>query len=347
MAEIITAQGSATQRGTEIGRQTKWQMIQLVDLCRESPPAPFTWPETVKRSEPYYQQTQIHFPHLIAENDAAATAAGLDPQELFTTSVEELWATAPMNHNCTDVIAYPPASHTNQIWVGHNNDTDPKVAELTTVVERHLEDGLVILGVGTAGLFVSAGANSQGIVLTGNELTQTDIQEGGIPRIQLAMALLYAPNVTQAVSIALHPRRASSYNNIISSVQESVSVEASATAHRLIRPESGLIIHSNHYLTPGMQAYEGKPNYTSSLTRHRRATQLATQLHPLDRENMISILADHGEDNLPSENSICRHGESQTQFSFLANLTTGVIELAVGNPCQNRFEAIWQISSHS
>lgn len=349
MIEKVEVFGDATQRGIQLGVQIKSQLAQLVDSCRSFPPRGGTWADAVIRARPYRAATLQAFPYVIDEMDAMSEAAGLDPEDVFAANVEELYALQPpaVAKACSDIVACPPATKDDVVLVGHNNDLSPELSGTLALVERHFPSGLVALSYGLAG-GTSAGINSLGLCLTGNEVTQTDVRSDGIPRAILASTIIYQESFNDAVSVALHPNRAASYNNIISTSDPSqvVSIEASATKFHILRPnEVGLLYHCNQYQSADMQVVEGKPNYPSSENRLSRLMALGPQSAPLTRKDIVAILRDHGPDNTPSNDTICRHGgeTSESLFGFIAQLSdrSHRVDIAFGNPCKHPFETVW------
>ena len=125
------------------------------------------------------------------------------------------------------------------------------------------------------GPWISVGFNSAGLALTGNELSPSD-DRVGIPRLLLVRDILRRRTLDDAVSAALHPRRASSYNNLLSHRDGGVvSVEGSATDAELLRPgRRGTLAHTNHYTSARMSRYERDPaRRASSRARQRSASE--------------------------------------------------------------------------
>ena len=81
----------------------------------------------------------------------------------------------------------------------------------------------------------SASASTRpGLALTGNELTPND-NRIGIPRLMQVRDILRRRTLDDAIAAALHPDRASSYNNVLSHRDGGVvSVEGSATDAELL-----------------------------------------------------------------------------------------------------------------
>jgi isopenicillin-N N-acyltransferase like protein len=301
---------------------------------------------TLEAARPYRDVTAEELPWLVEELDAVADAAGADPLAVFAASVEELDAVVsdggqtpsippePLR-GCSDLVACGPATGDGHILVGHTNDLSADSEDDLIAIEWHVPGDPVIFTVGI-GPWISVGFNSAGLALTGNELTPND-NRVGIPRLLQVRDILRRRTLDGAIGAALHPRRASSYNNLLSHRDGGVvSVEGSATDAELLRPgPEGTLAHTNHYVSARMQPYEGDVEYASrSAVRYRRALRwlaTGTVTPPLLRE----ALSDHR--NAPD--SLCRHleGGSQTKTVFwcIADVTVGTITYGRGNPCDS------------
>lgn len=348
MYKIIKVQGSHSQCGEQVGEACRDQLKEIISQSRNKPPEGSSWEECLKSALPYIAATIQDYPYIVKEIEGCARGVGADSQELFAAAIDELWMKPVITtRHCSDVVACPPAT-TTEIWVGHNNDLSPGQVDLITAVEWKINGKPAMFTVGPGGIFVSVGINEKGISLTGSELNSTD-NKIGIPGAFVARAVLNAGTFDEAVKTALNPNRASSYNNIICTpdLGQAVAIEGSATEYELIYPENGLLVHTNHYLSPKMKKFEGHPNYDSSIERQNRLEKiLLTAKRPISKNTILDILRDHGEDGIPSDNTICRHSlESETTFSTLFNLTRGSAEIAFGYPCQNEFHEVWRFSS--
>jgi isopenicillin-N N-acyltransferase-like protein len=294
---------------------------------------------TLAAAEPYRRVTAAELPWLMEELDAAADAAGVERLALFASSVEELDGErdegAEPLRGCSDLVACAPATADGHIWVGHTNDLSAASEDDLIAIEWRVPGDPVVFTVGI-GPWISVGFNSAGLALTGNELTPND-NRIGIPRLLQVRDILRRRTLEAAVEAALHPRRASSYNNLLSHRDGGVvSVEGSATDAELLRPGAeGTLAHTNHYVSSRMQAYEGDMEYAShSAVRYRRALGwLATGT--ITATLLREALSDHR--NAPD--SICRHLEAGSQiktvFWCVADVTVGSITYGRGNPCDS------------
>lgn len=343
MKEIpfFRASGTHFECGKQVGTQFKDKILLYLDLCKNDPPKNLTWHECIDHAKVFIETTQKYFPQVIDEIKGVAEGTGIDFVELFAITIEELYSESYSLKGCTDMIFLPPASeHT---IVAHNNDLPASFYDCLTSIEWNFDDGSQMFTVGL-GFMASVGVNNSKIVLSGNAVTPIDVRSG-IPRALIARAILLARTFEEAIQIANHPERASSYNNIITTLNKSVSVEGSATSSELIHPNKGILTHSNHYCSPKMLSYEGHPNYVSSIKRLDSANSLAANTtKPIDLKTAESLLKDHDDTTVGDDNTLCRHGaSSETTFGFAVDLNTGEVDLASGNPCQNPFKKVWQI----
>jgi isopenicillin-N N-acyltransferase like protein len=292
--------------------------------------------ETIAAAEPYRAVTARELPWLIEELDGVARAAVVDPVALFATGIEELDEPAPEPaRGCSDLVARAPATADGRLWVAHTNDLSAASEEKLLAIEWRVVGDPVVFTIGV-GPWISVGFNSAGLALTGNELTPND-NRIGIPRLMQVRDILRRRTLDDAIAAALHPSRASSYNNVLSHRDGGVvSVEGSATDAELLRPgESGTLAHTNHYVSERMRCYEGDADYAEhSDVRYRRALRwLATG--NITAAHLRAALSDHSD----APDSICRHlqpgSQTKTVFWCIADVTRGEITYGRGNPCDS------------
>jgi isopenicillin-N N-acyltransferase-like protein len=341
MLRKLVVSGSHFECGRQIGVACTDALRLSVEHGRHGLPDGLRWEDYRRAAQPYLAATEAAFPWVVDEIRGAAQGAQVDFLDLFTNSVEELFSSPPdMVGRCSDFAACAPATTTGHVLLGHNNDLSPATEDLMVAVEWHLPNQPRLFTVGVGGLHVSVAVNEAKICLTGNELSPND-ERPGIPRLLLARALMAATTFEEAVAVALHPDRASSYNNLISSATGEVAcVEASATDHELIYPQDGWLVHTNHYTHPRMVQYESDFQVIDgSISRYERAYELMDKRNqPVSLDLFKRYLTDH--DSSPA--ALCRHAERvKTVFSCLIDLTAGTVDAVLGSPCQNDFEPLW------
>jgi hypothetical protein len=340
---LIRVAGDHRDVGRQVGEATAEIIRRAVDFDHQLPNGR-TRDQQIGIAAAHRAVTQASTPWLVDEIDGAAEAAGVDPVALFAASIEEIWAERPSqagthagSGRCSDLVAGPPATADGHLWVGHNNDLSDAEADVVAIEWRVPGEPLVFsLGIGP---WISVGWNDAGLSLTGNELTPTD-DRVGVPRLLMVRQQLTARTLEEAVTMAVRPDRASSYNTIFADRSgRVVNVEGSATDDEAWGlDERGTLAHTNHYLHPRMLRFEGDPAYAagSSGTRHERACHLLSEAAPgtIDGDWMRRALADHG-----TEPAICRHAAdsagTRTAFWTVADVTAGDIRFGRGRPCDD------------
>ncbi len=331
---LIQISGNCFEAGRQLGAATVDTLRRPVTL-----PAGRTWDDMRHLAEPYLQATQAAVPWLHQEMEGIAAGSGLDVLELYAHATEEIWdlpfpsppSEGEARGRCSDFAVGPPATVDGGIWLAHNNDLSPEVRDWVVAIERQVEDQppLFTLGVGP---FISIGFNAAGLALTGNELSPND-DKIGVPRLLLVRDILAQRTAQDALAAAARPERASSYNQLISHAGGTiVNFEGSATDYELIYAQDGWTVHTNHYCSPKMAAYERDPaDIPGSCLRYERARELmAARPGPVTPEMLKTFLADHAH----APDSLCRHGnETETVFWAIIDLSHGAIEYGRGQPC--------------
>jgi isopenicillin-N N-acyltransferase like protein len=348
---LLKISGNHFEAGRQLGAATADTLRQPV-----VPPTGRTWNDMRQLAQPYMQATQVVIPWLHEELQGIAAGSEVDLLDLYARATEEIWEdltpqpplrfgegeNLPLKSRgegswgdkggkCSDFAVGPPATADGGIWLAHNNDLSPEAQEKVVAIEWAVADQprLFTLGVGP---FISMGFNAAGLALTGNEVSPND-EKIGVPRLLLVRDILAQPTVAQALAAAARPDRASSYNQLISHADGTiVNFEGSATDYDLIYAQAGWTVHTNHYCSAKMAAYEREPDAVQgSCLRYERARELmVTRPGAVTPAMLKAFLADHA--NAPY--SICAHrSEVQTVFWAVIDLTHGAIEYGRGQPC--------------
>jgi len=325
--ELVRVEGTHRRVGVQIGTATAAVVrrhAEAVDAGR------------LAQAAAYRDVTASELPWLVEELDGVAEGAGADPLAVFAASIEEIWAeaAAPAGR-CSDLVGCAPATADGHVWVGHNNDLGPESEEELIALEWRLAGDPVSFTIGI-GPWISVGWNAAGLALTGNELSPSD-DRVGIPRLLLVRDILRRETLDDAVSAALHPLRASSYNNLLSHRDGGVvSVEGSATDAELLRPQDGTLAHTNHYTSARMARYERDPGTTAGSRARQRSACAWLARGPVTPGLLREALSDH----TGAPDSLCRHicdgAETKTVFWCIADVTEGTVRYGRGNPCDSQ-----------
>jgi len=340
--ELYRVKGSHREVGIQMGELGADQIRRRVTRLDGALPEGRSREEQLALARAYRDVTAPALPWLIEELDGCAEGAGVEPLDLFATTIEEIWY-APRakttEGRCSDLVAGPAATADGHLWVGHNNDLHPEVEPDVVAIEKAVDDDPTILQIGGVP-WISVGWNQAGLSLTGNELSPND-ERVGISRSHQVFEMLRARNLHEMIAQAIRPDRASSYNNVLADRHGDVAnVEGSATEVEITRlGDDDRLVHTNHYVTERMRAYEGDPDYAvRSDVRFCRARDLLAEHGPgsVTPDALRAILSDH--ENQPNE--VCRHTEfghpeSKTVFWTIADVTEGRVLFGRGNPCDS------------
>ncbi len=119
---------------------------------------------------------------------------------------------------------------------------------------------------------------------------------------------------------------------------EIIDLETSPDQVAYLRPEEGIITHSNHFVAPGHGKSQMEKIAPSTLYRASRLRRLLLRnANSISLENMKEATSDH----FGAPNAICRHPNeatppakrTMTAGAVLIDLNDGVMHVADGPPC--------------
>lgn len=339
--EVLRVRGTHREAGEQAGEYWGAHIRSAVEFD-DALPAGVTRDALLDLASQYREATGAAAPWAIEEIDGMAAGAGVDPLALFAVTIEELWPesqpiVATQKGRCSDLVAMPPATADGHVLVAHNNDLSADDEDELLAVEWTIDDEPVIFTIGGPP-WLSVGFNSEGLSFTGNELSPND-ERIGIPRQLHFRTMLRERTLEDALAVALHPDRASSYNNVITDASRCVNVEGSATDAELTEPgPDGTLAHTNHYACERMLPFEGDPAYAvrSAVRLDRAQTLLATGAPgSITPETLRDMLSDHA----TAPDALCRHPEgidtTKTVFWCIADVTDRRVTFGRGNPCDS------------
>ncbi|MGH9297278.1 MAG: C45 family autoproteolytic acyltransferase/hydrolase, partial [Acidimicrobiales bacterium] len=203
----LRATGSYRAVGRQIGEACAPSLRRAADVEGSlSPRHGRTLDETLEVAASCRQVTEQELPFLLEELDGAAEGAGVDKVLLFAAAVEELWeprlpAAGRTEGRCTDVLVAADATSSGHLLVAHNNDLPARTEPDVVAIVREVSGDPAVFSIGI-GPFVSAGWNSAGVSLTGNEVSPND-ERPGIPRLLLARAQLRERDLAGAIATGI------------------------------------------------------------------------------------------------------------------------------------------------
>jgi hypothetical protein len=268
-----------------------------VDEARSRP----HWEQTVATAALMFTVTAQHFPNLVVELEAYASAAKVPLAELWALSCEA--EASPASHEkCTTVVT------NDGMLAAHNEDWDEGSERSLCIVKKILPQASVLellyydspLG----GNAISV--NSHGYVQAINSLNHRD-HRIGIPRNVLARWFSETHDVEQDFSALADLPRASGFNHVlVSPAGEVFDIECSAMRQTLARPGSPYV-HTNHYLSHDLVHLDDAEPDDSTFRRYARASQLVRpQMTLTDIEHLTADRSAGSEYSIFNANTIAR-----------------------------------------
>jgi isopenicillin-N N-acyltransferase like protein len=365
MAPRIRVEGTHYERGLQYGAQARAQVHLSVQAYGRvfAHYTGWDWPAVRRAAAAFEAPIAAFRPAYLDEMRGIAEGAGLDLADVLAINVrsEVMYAAkarqAPLAERATtrqppaecSAFAVVPAPGASQpvTLVGQNWDWLLHSAQTMVVLEARQDDGPDFVTVVEAGLLAKIGLNAAGLGLVTNALvTDADIGAPGLPYHVLLRAILDCATVTEALQVLQAGTRSSSANYLIAHASgAALDVEAAPgdfTRLYPLFPDRGLLLHTNHFLSPhflspGLHPADlslwAMPSSAVRLQRLRAGAETTATL-----DDFRGLLADHAD----YPRSICSHPhpddhpleQGATIASVLMDLTARRVWLAAGNPCQ-------------
>jgi len=256
----------------------------------------------------------------------------------------------PEGDGCTSFAVLPERTSDGHLLMGQNWDWIPEVQG--AVLQTDYPDGFRTLAFTEAGIFGGKiGLNSEGVGLAVNGLLSTgdDWSRLGTPFHVRCWNVLRSRSLSSARAAALEddrPRSCSSNLLFAHDGSGAVDFELAPSAHAVLNPEDGVLVHANHFVEPASIGVQQPPLERGWLSecRHSRLGQLLRAHAPLSVERIQGLLRDH--EKYP--NAICRHPDpalpeeerSITVTSVVIDLTDRRMWITDRQPCENAYEEI-------
>lgn len=257
------------------------------------------WREKIAAAQPLLECTERYFPRYLTEMRSYAIAAGVPFPELWALNCE---ADLDAREHCTTIVT------NDGKLVAHNEDWDAEAAESICLVKKRLPSITILelyyydgpLG-GNA-----LSVNSHGYVQAINSLQHSDFQ-AGVPRNVIARWLSETSDIEFDFELMRRVPRASGFNHVVvNSNSDVVDIECTAAKQRLVHPRLPFV-HTNHYLTPKLAAYEEADGDDSTFCRYATACRLLRNEMTVDDVMQVMSETGNGKDNsIFNENTVAR-----------------------------------------
>lgn len=344
---VIEIRGGPRQRGRQQGKAARTKILRALNRYRDLIPMAtnLTWEEAQREARKFLPYAEGSFPTFVEELRGLAEGAEVPFQEAWTINCYEgLLEVEDQVWGCTVLSVGPEHTADGHVLLAHNEDWSSVDRGNAYLVRAHPDDGPAFLGMTYGPLLVNIGFNAAGIGVAINSVYPTDGRVG-VPRVLCSRAVLGSNTIGKAIRACVPKLRAGGYAyTLVDPHGELYHVETSATTHDICYGDDGWMVHTNHYLSPKMQALEEAGTYSSSNVRLNRARKLLRkELGQVTVETLQAILRDHV--NFPD--SVCAHEDPEdpphergaTIASLVMDITAGVMWAAPGPPCQGEYVA--------
>jgi hypothetical protein len=244
---------------------------------------------------------------------------------------------------CTLYGAIGPPAEGGGVLVGKNRDL-PREEEQVLVREAP-PSGPAFLGLASRNSGrITAGVNDKGLVIV--NASAGSVEDRARKHIRLEKILNRAGSVKGALRLFRQEGIKSPIHYLLADPFHLALLEVfSPERHEVKVITEGVLTHTNHYLLPSMESFNGKIT-DSSLLRLERIRRL-TKHPPFSPEQFMDFSRDHG--NGPGGNSVCRHplpGKKSSRVTVSAMVVrldpqkSPEIWVRLGRPCEGNFQKI-------
>jgi isopenicillin-N N-acyltransferase-like protein len=346
---LIEISGDAFERGAQHGEQAAdlvlanlegyWRLFERDAGLGQA--------AALDQARRYLQPIEGYAPHLLDEMRGVAEGAGVSLDEVLALNcrTEILSQTAiPLRDECTAVFVAPEAAASGHALLAQNWDWANVLCGGAVLMRIEQTGEPTVLTLTEAGMVGKIGFNSAGVGVVTNFLRH-DHRRVGAPFHVILREALNASRLGLAVAAVYRDVRADSGNYLLAHADgEAIDLEATPSDVGFLYPEDGLLVHTNHFVTPRLQAGDvALAESDHTLLRYGRAVHLLrAQVGQITIGTLKSVLRDHF--NHP--NSICRHPDpgcpeierSATLASMIVDLTAGEMYVTAGEPCETEYQ---------
>jgi len=247
---------------------------------------------------------------------------------------------------CTAFALTPEATKAKDTYLGQNWDNKPGLACIILRMDQQHKPNIIMNT--EAGVIGQKGFNSEGIGVCLNYIRcETDAFKPGVPFLIRVRGLLNSESFPDCLKTLMDFEGTNSANLVVAHREgEAIDVECTPGDQFFLYPKSGILTHSNHFLSPNLRVKDtGKSLLPDTVIRNHRAFRLLqSKGGDLQFDTMKDVLKDH----FGRPDSICRHRDErlkpseqwETLTSIIINLTEGRMFYTAGPPCSNQYESI-------
>ena len=306
-----------------------------------------SWPEAQRMARDFIQPINACDPEILEEMQGIASGSGLSLEDVIAINArsELLYSnSAKDGEGCTAVAVMPERTACGRLLMGQNWDYTPLAAGALVMLRISQQNKPEILMVTEAGMVGKIGMNSCGLCTGLNALSAPSVPKGVPVHVALRL-LLNGENLTQATAFLEHTPVAGCGNIILGSAFAALNIEIGPDDFDVLCPRGGLLVHTNHYLSPRFAHYKsstGNRTVNSYIRQSRMEGFFENTDHKVKIKDLKQAFSDHGD----YPDGICRHPDpkkdpphqAQTNYSVIFDMQKLEMHLSKGNPCSSAYE---------
>ena len=297
-----------------------------------------------RRNEKWVSHT---YPELLEEIQGIADGSGVEYFKVLhlNLNTDVAYARAyAMVHDCTQVLAMDRSTSDGKTYLAKTRDLT-RGPTRQVLLHREYDDGTFRNEIQSAGqMTLPVGVNSFGVAVgTSGQWSRrvvVDLARGDsawhIPNLQIVLRQVHTAE--EGVQIVRDQPRVAGMNMVIADERTAYAVEITDSEVHVFEPDDGILVRTNHYLSPALQHLAPTPGENpGTFERYERASEMAMARHGhLGPQDMLGILSDHAEGG---RESICRHangveGAGQTYAAMVICPQDRRVWALFGNPCE-------------
>lgn len=334
--------GAPLERGRQYGRQASDRIaVSLAIYSRTFEKLNISWDEVMRRAREFMPRIARYDAELLEEIAGIAAGAGTEVERIVALNArsELLYGRAKtvptpeeQAEGCTAALALPAVTADGQLIHGQNWDWIADCAESAVVVRVDRGDGNPFLSFMEAGLMARAGFNAAGIALTGNFLaSDRDRGREGVPIPLLRRRILQSRSLGVAIGEVYSTPRAVSNNMMLShAAGVAINLETSPDEVFWLKAQDGLLVHSNHFKSPGALAKVRDISLETSPDSLYRDDRVHDLLAPLRGRLQVSDFQMAFRDDFGLPKAVCRIPTPGPGGADSATVATIIMKPALG-----------------
>jgi len=246
---------------------------------------------------------------------------------------------------CTSLGFLPSATSTGETILAKNFDYASFCEPYNLVCETQPSKGYKTLCCRFISLSGALdGMNEHGLAMTYNLARSIDKPECHVPTSVILQEMLETCKNAEEGADFLTKAKTGGHDGIITLADATGNIrviEYSRQHAKVREPQSDVVINTNHYQTAEMKSVEVTPVYPNSPPRFERAKNLLEHERNIDEELIGAVLRDHGTENVPSDMTVCVHGDwFGTLRSMIMYPKKRLMKLLFGHPCQYEYQEV-------